>query len=98
MGISIFFTLNSLQFILLAIFFGLFAFATLLNILEYLKKKNIEVKENIGLLFHINYYLNYYQNITVDENGRIGTLFYYWVMFINCSILFCFFAFLDYII
>jgi hypothetical protein len=52
-----------------------------------LKKRNIKVSF-IFLRFMIPLYANEYKKITLAETGKIGSLFYYWIISINSALLF----------
>lgn len=52
-----------------------------------LKKKNVKVNF-IFIRFMIIPYANKYKEITKKETGRVGSLFYHWVISINIALVF----------
>jgi len=52
-----------------------------------LKKRNVKVNF-IFIRFMIIPYANKYKEITKKETGRVGSLFYHWVISINIALVF----------
>lgn len=52
-----------------------------------LKKRNVEVNF-ILIRFMIIPYANKYKEITKKETGRVGSLFYHWIISINIALVF----------
>lgn len=78
----------------LTIFFAVIAGIALIRyvvssimIYNELKKRNIRVNF-IFIRFMIIPYLNNYKEITQKETGRVGSLFYHWVISINVTLVF----------
>ena len=72
-------------------FFGLaliaivwFVVSTIL-IYEFLRKRNVKVSF-ILLRLLIFSYVSQYKEITIKETGRVGPLFYHWVVSINIAL------------
>lgn len=62
-----------------------FNIVTSIRIIRELEKRNIKINF-LFIRFLIFKYVNMYKKITLEENGRIGPLFYYWIYSINSVI------------
>ncbi len=74
-------------FIAIAAIAVIFYLISSIMIYDDLKKRNIKVSF-IFLRFLIPFYANEYKKITLAETGKIGFLFYYWIISINTALLF----------
>lgn len=63
---------------------GVFVTSTML-IFAYLKSKNEDVSFLWIRLFMIAY-ANKYKRLTKEETGKVGPLFYYWIISINVAL------------
>ena len=60
---------------------------TTLMIYYNLKKRKMNV-QFVFLNFMAPSYANRYKKITLEETGKIGTLYYHWIISINVALLF----------
>jgi hypothetical protein len=60
---------------------------TTIKIYDYLKSKSDKIESPIFLRFYIFKYLSTYKSITKSETGKIGYLFYLWIISINLTLL-----------
>jgi hypothetical protein len=58
---------------------------TTIIIYENLRKRNIKVRF-LFLRFLAPHYANQYKKITLNETGKIGPLFYHWIISINTAL------------
>ena len=59
---------------------------TTLRIYDFLEKRNIPVSFLLLRLFAPKY-ANQYKEITRTESGKVGALFYHWIISINIALL-----------
>ena len=73
-------------FIPIAVLAILWYIITTLRIYDFLRHKNIPVSFLLLRLFALQY-ANQYQEITRQENGKAGALYYHWIISINIALL-----------
>ena len=74
-------------FIYSAIFFVLIFVVVSILIMNELQKRDIKI--NFFLLrLLLPKYVNQYKKITKKETGKVGVLFYYWIISINAALVF----------
>ena len=64
---------------------------TSVMIYNELNKRNIKV-HFVFLKFMIPWYANQYKEITKKETGKVGSLFYHWIISINTALVFAILA------
>ena len=69
-----------------AISIGVYLISSIM-IFDQLKKRHIKVSF-IFLRFLIPFYAHKYKKITLNETGKVGPLFYYWIISINAALVF----------
>ena len=78
-------------FLYLAIVFAVINIATTIRIVHELTKRDVKI--NFFLLrLYILKYVNQYRKITLQETGRIGAMYYFWIISINLVLLSAFAA------
>jgi len=76
----------SFLFIALALCFAAWAVVTTLRVYGYLRERNIPVSF-LWLRFMILKYLGQYKQITLKETGKVGPLFYHYLIAVNGALL-----------
>ena len=70
-----------------AIFFALIFVVVSIIIVSELQKRDVKI--NFFLLrLLLPKYVNQYKKITKNETGKVGALFYYWIISINVALVF----------
>jgi hypothetical protein len=69
----------------LAIFFVICFVVFSILIVAALDKRNIKINF-LWIRFLIFKYVNQYRKITLEENGKVGSLFYLWIFSINLAL------------
>jgi len=73
-------------FLYLALIFVVFNVVITIIIISELQKRNVKV--NFFLLrLYIPKYVHQYKKMTLEETGKAGSLFYYWIISINLALI-----------
>jgi hypothetical protein len=71
--------------VILAVCGGIWASVTSVRIYDYLRKKNVPVSFFLLRVLIIKY-VQQYRQVTLKETGRVGPLFYHFVISINVAL------------